>query len=173
MTVFFRRWLCPIAIAVMSVFAGVFVGMPSESTTSAGRTVDISDASGVRLEHFFHRLPITTNSRLTPSMHGTLIDPPCKQKQSVIAQISDALGFGGVVYAQPPPCESKQCKGSFNWCGSVRVTSLRCSDCGSGNGSVWHFDWMNISIGFHDRGTYLCGSSDCGCNLNECSCMGE
>jgi hypothetical protein len=104
--------------------------------------------------------------------------PISSNESSLIARITSRLGgLETVAHAQSQPCpQNTECRGHQNFCGSVRVTAILCTECGLAwqNGSLWQTDFSaaQMSIGYQDNSQTKCGDTSCGCNLDECSCMG-
>ena len=167
---------CLIVTAV--VLSALTVAILGRGRISANKSttaqMSISDATGVKIVHFFDGLRSDPRLRGKKGMHGKIVGPQCQQKPGLLAQI--ASGVETVAYAQQQCPQDTVCRGPFTFCGAVRVTNILCTECGNSwqYGTLWQMDTSaaQISVGYQDNNQIKCGQSRCGCNLDECSCMG-
>lgn len=168
-------WAYGLCLLCVTVFP-LLVVLHSYRDTNKVRHFMMMDSSGRRLHGFFEGLPTGPNGSMLASMHGKVVQR-CRQDSNVISWIINrVLESPNVVYAQSNCPVNTECTGALGWCGSVRVTMTPCTECGDSwrYDSVWQFDGsaQQISIGYKDTSNVKCGNSNCGCNVNECSCMG-
>jgi hypothetical protein len=167
MSIRVKRCMC-VAAVVTALGVGILLRVTKPSQELVQANISIIDLSGEKLPNFFEGLP--PNGKIREILFRG--KPPrrvCGQKSGVISGIMKALGLEKIVHAQTP-CNNLDCQSSTFGCFTA-VTNIVCTECGSGSKNVWQLDFLNHE-GFKEYQSVACNNADCGCNYQQCSCIG-